>query len=998
MSGTKQPHEMARKAHKVMKRDTRKKIPELLVPAGGNEQLRAAVSNGADAVYLSGSSFNARKNARNFSDAELREAIRFAHEYGVRVHIALNTLIGDNEFSEAIRFARFCRECGADALILQDRGLAAELMNQMPEMQFHLSTQGTVYDSDGAWEAYRAGFQRIILSRELSLNEIQAICSAFPGEIEIFVHGAICIAYSGQCHMSRVIGGRSGNRGTCAQPCRLPYTLCCDGEPCRGGDVSAPYLLSPADMCLVDHLDKIAQAGVSSLKIEGRMKSAQYVAIVTSVYRKYLDFIAEGRPVKLLERDRRKMESVFNRGGMTDAYLRGISGSELMSSDISKHRGILIGKVVSVDSGRRHITAQLTDKLSVGDGIEVRAASNGGNREVSGNVVTYLNNRGTMLKTAEPGMKVTVGDISGRIKSGARIFKITDSALMKEAEETYRKVPGTVLADMRLCAVEGRPLELTVSAGLYRFGGTKQSGAEDGPAGAKCAGENGQDRGEHLVLTVRSDKPLQRAEKRSPDEDKIRKNLKKTGGTPYIVGTCLVEIVGRPMIPVSLLNSLRRSALEQLTVLRLERMAAERQCAPDKADLSDAADALDAGSRRTASDVSASRIPDDFSVNRPKSRIKNGIWRTKGEIQRIESRIWQGENKIQQTAIHSHFDNRNRVFRNRISLFFHEMSENEDKIAEVAQLAARTDLVKNADGVQVPEITLLVPYRWLLSGRQEEYLGTAENAERCMAERYGQPGLFRIVPYLPPITRGFDRHELKKSAELIVGLYAQSRIAGAAVSHRGQMMLFFNEGKTENCAAFLKESNSSVDGIDGRKSMSGPGRGRIPLFFEENLHLYNKFAVAEAMQQRISRGVLSDELTDGGLERLVFECERSALKPTGGAFICEFTVFGRTAVMHTEHCVIGVRENSGQECADGRKHCYCRSGMYTLRDRKGEEFPVITDCSVCRMMILSHRKTDRREFGKRLRRRLKLPELLAARICVSDETPRDIMSLINSLM
>ena len=211
---------------KEKKKNTGKiSVPELLVPAGGKEQLRAAVANGADAVYLSGTSFNARINADNFSDSDLQEAVAFAHEHGVRVHIALNTLLRSCETEEAVSFARSCRSWGADALILQDRGLAARLREELPDIALHLSTQGTVYDSRGVREAVQAGFQRVILARELSLSEIAGICAQTDAEIEIFAHGAICISYSGQCHLSYVIGGRSGNRGTCAQPCRLPYTL-----------------------------------------------------------------------------------------------------------------------------------------------------------------------------------------------------------------------------------------------------------------------------------------------------------------------------------------------------------------------------------------------------------------------------------------------------------------------------------------------------------------------------------------------------------------------------------------------------------------------------------------------------------------------------------------------------------------------------------------------------------------------------------------------------
>ena len=326
------------------------------------------------------------------------------------------------------------------------------------------------------------------------------------------------------------------------------------------------------------------------------MKSPEYVAVVTRIYRKYLDFIAQGRPQSLSEQDRKELLSVFNRGGMTDAYLCGESGADLMSRDIPKHQGIPLGSVISCDSKRGHISARLTDTLSVGDGIEVRDG-----RRVCGNVVTYLNDRGTMLKSADAGRKVTVGDIKGQVRAGAEIFKITDKELMKRAEESYRKIPPSLPVDMVLTAEEGMPARLEVSSVLWRHSAAESKlSQETDIAESKSArrAENertaeetsaAEKRSRVKVQTV-SDTVLECAQKRFADKAAIQKQLSKTGGTPYYLNKLQLEISGSPMIPASLLNSLRRDALSALTKRRLEMMS--DFCAPTEWEKKDAAEKM----------------------------------------------------------------------------------------------------------------------------------------------------------------------------------------------------------------------------------------------------------------------------------------------------------------------------------------------------------------------------------------------------------------------
>lgn len=294
---------------------------ELLAPAGGIKELRAAVQSGADAVYMGAAAFSARAGADNFTEDEMREAVEYAHAYGVKVHCAINTLIKESELEEAVATAVCANNCGCDAIIIQDLGLAQHLRKLLPDMELHASTQMTVTSVDGVRYLEEQGFSRVVLARELSLDEIREITKNTKAEIEVFVHGAICMSYSGQCLMSSVLGGRSGNRGRCAQPCRLPYELIENGRVCDSG-----YILSPKDMALIKHLDELKKAGVASLKIEGRLKSAEYVSAVTGVYRKYLD-----NPKTVTQADMAELKNAFSRSGFTDGYLTGKLGKEMMS-------------------------------------------------------------------------------------------------------------------------------------------------------------------------------------------------------------------------------------------------------------------------------------------------------------------------------------------------------------------------------------------------------------------------------------------------------------------------------------------------------------------------------------------------------------------------------------------------------------------------------------------------------------------------------------------
>ena len=293
--------------------------PELLAPAGSPESLRAAVQNGADAVYLGWGDFNARRSAKNFSEEEFAEALVYCHARGVRVFLTLNTLLTDRELPKALETAREVCRLGVDAILVQDWGLFELLRKSLPDLPLHASTQMSVFTSGGACEMAADGCERIVLARENSAGDTAAICKNCPVEVEVFVHGALCMCYSGQCAMSALIGGRSGNRGRCAQPCRLPYGV--------NGPAKKSYPLSLKDNCLACELGDMAEMGVACLKMEGRMKRPEYVAVITRIYARLLEEDREPTAAELSE-----LEQAFSRSGFTDWYWQGKHGAKMFGT------------------------------------------------------------------------------------------------------------------------------------------------------------------------------------------------------------------------------------------------------------------------------------------------------------------------------------------------------------------------------------------------------------------------------------------------------------------------------------------------------------------------------------------------------------------------------------------------------------------------------------------------------------------------------------------
>ncbi|MFH0816849.1 MAG: U32 family peptidase [Methanobacteriota archaeon] len=470
--------------------------PELLSPAGSPESLRAAIEAGADAVYLAGKRFGARRSAANFSDDELKEALRYVHLAGAKAYVTVNTLLFDDELPDALDFLADIYSWGADAAIVQDLGLVS-LARDSFHIELHASTQWGVHDVNGALAAMELGFTRAILARELPIADVAEISSAI--ETEVFVHGALCYSYSGQCLMSSFIGGRSGNRGGCAQPCRMEYEI----KEVRN---TGPYLLSTRDLNTLQRLDEIVKAGVSGLKIEGRMRSPEYVALATAAYRRALDTgeMPDGEQAKMLA-------LAFNRE-FTRGYMLGARHANLTNHSVQNNAGLRLGKVVS--AGGQWMRARVLEGMKVGPGDGLKVGSTGG-------IVLAIENSVDGLFDLKIDAKATAGD---------DIF-LTSSPRLAEAARSAR--PGKRRAmGMSLEVAAGKPMRISVRTGDYSV---ELEGAE-----------------------------AVKAEKRPLTEEAVRKAVGALGDTPFELSKLDVSIAPGSFAPVGAIKELRRTVVEAL--------------------------------------------------------------------------------------------------------------------------------------------------------------------------------------------------------------------------------------------------------------------------------------------------------------------------------------------------------------------------------------------------------------------------------------------------
>ncbi|WP_337861237.1 DUF3656 domain-containing U32 family peptidase [Mitsuokella jalaludinii] len=514
---------------------------ELLAPAGSREALVAAVENGANAIYLAGNAFGARAYASNFDREALREAIHFAHLRKVAIHVTVNTIVADEEMEPLRDYLRFLYEAGADAVLVQDLGVARVAHETVPDLPLHASTQMSVSSLEGVRALAELGFTRVVLARELSLKEIRHICAHAPIEIETFMHGALCVCYSGQCLMSSMIGGRSGNRGRCAQPCRLPYTLVDEKGQDVLGDKAGSYLLSPRDLSTIDVIPDLIEAGVSSLKIEGRMKRPEYVATVVRTYREAIDTYYAGKGYAVTQEERDDLAQIFNRD-FTTAYLEGRPGKAMMSDRRPNNRGLLIGRVTAYDWDARIVTVKLSGRLGLGDQVDFWVKVGG---RVTATISALTDAKGRAVEEGQAGDTVSFA-IPSAVRDHDRVFKVYDARLMERAKETYasgapvRRIPVAIAVR----AAVGEPLTVTL---------------------CDAEGHRGEGRTDFIGEPAR---------KRPLSEEIIRKQVSRLGTSVYEMKSLHCDIAGEVMVPMSEINEARRKAVEALDALRLKEIEA----------------------------------------------------------------------------------------------------------------------------------------------------------------------------------------------------------------------------------------------------------------------------------------------------------------------------------------------------------------------------------------------------------------------------------------
>ena len=507
----------------------RPRIPELLAPAGSLDAVRAAVANGADAVYLGAERFNARDEGAQLTLEEVADACRLAHGRGARIYLTLNTLLKPSELVDALVLLGEAIDRGVDAAIVQDVGLVRLIQRVYPGFELHGSTQMTVHDASGARVMRILGIPRVVLARENTLADIRCIREAVPDlELESFIHGALCIAYSGQCFMSGMISERSANRGSCAQSCRKDYVLT---DAATGETLDTGYLISAKDLAAAEHLDELAELGISCLKIEGRKKKPEYVATVTRTYRDFLRRIERGEPVAPSSAEMEPLVQIYSRG-FTGGMLGGRIGREYITRDHPDNRGVHIGVVIGYDRGE--LIVDVTSPVTAGDGLgfepppQTRAASQG----FTVHDVRTLSQRGGVVRQAVR--------TSARVPTGWTVMRTAHAALLERARTSFSRLqeqnpgPKTRL-DIRLFGSAGAHLRAVFAA--------------DGES-----------------VTVRSETQLASARQRPLDEAQLREQLGRLGNTPFALGAVDVSGLAPDLfLPVSELNRLRQTAIETLT-------------------------------------------------------------------------------------------------------------------------------------------------------------------------------------------------------------------------------------------------------------------------------------------------------------------------------------------------------------------------------------------------------------------------------------------------
>jgi putative protease len=503
--------------------DSRCETSELLAPAGNWECARAAVANGADAIYFGLPRFNARLRADNFTEEDLPELMNFLHSHGVRGFVAFNTLLFTDELEAAGEQLRKLNDADVDAVIVQDLGLAKMAAKMTPGLAVHASTQMTVTSPEGVEFVRKLGMRRVVLAREVSLRDLERFSPPDVMPLEVFVHGALCVAYSGQCLTSESLGQRSANRGECAQACRMPYTLIVDGREVDLGDKR--YLLSPQDLAAVNEIPALLNAGVVSFKIEGRLKSPEYVAAVTQVYRRAIDEALAKREYAVTAGERYQLEMVFSRG-LYSGWLHGVNHQELVPARFGKKRGPLAGRLTRV--GRDFVEVDGDLPLKPGDGVVFDTGGDTENEQ--GGRIFQVRNRRLFFR---------YGHIDfSRLKKGNRVWKTDDPALSQKLRRTFsgridKGSNGVVALEISVSGAPGGPLLVEANCGNTR-------------------------------VQVQSSLCLEPARTAPLGEMRLREQFGKLGGTRYVLKTLSGNFEGDVILPIGEINRVRRQLVRKL--------------------------------------------------------------------------------------------------------------------------------------------------------------------------------------------------------------------------------------------------------------------------------------------------------------------------------------------------------------------------------------------------------------------------------------------------
>jgi U32 family peptidase len=509
--------------------------PELLAPAGDWECVRAAIENGADAIYFGlDIGFNARARAANFPLADLPRLMATLHRRGLKGYTTVNTLVFTSELPQLERVIREIAAAGVDAVLVQDIGAARLIRAICPDLPLHASTQMTLTSAESIALAESLGIERVVLARELSIEEIVAIGRETSMPLEVFVHGALCVAYSGQCLTSESLGGRSANRGQCAQACRLPYDLLCDGREMDLGEQK--YLLSPQDLAAYALAPELIAAGICSFKIEGRLKTPEYVANITRHYRQAIDGAVAGRPVAFTPRDVEEMELSFSRG-FSHGWLGGCDHKALVPAQSSSKRGVFLGRVTDVRRGR--VTVELAGSVKRGDGVSFDCGEAIDDPQGGRVYEVFLNGRSIVEPVSVGRVELAFGHASLDLKQiavGQLVWKTDDPVLTARLRKSFtsadpqRRMP----IDVEVQASVGEPVRLIATTA----------------SGVRCE--------------AASDQAAAEARQHPLSRETLEQQLGRLGGTPFELRKLAAQIVGRPMVPFSVLGKLRHRMIEQL--------------------------------------------------------------------------------------------------------------------------------------------------------------------------------------------------------------------------------------------------------------------------------------------------------------------------------------------------------------------------------------------------------------------------------------------------